>query len=178
MSSGVGAGIMLGGRLYRGSGGFAGDIAHVRVREEGDWCACGGRGCLETLISVEGISATLRKTHPSLGPAEVRGFLASADPEAETLLYGVGWKAGRALSGVVNVLNPAAIVVGGSLGSAGQALLSGLEDSISRHAQPTAAAGLRIQRAQHGERAEVLGALGLALGLVEDGLPARDAWPP
>jgi len=171
MSSGVGAGIMLGGRLYRGSGGVAGDIAHVRVREEGDWCACGSRGCLETLISVEGVSAALRKTHPGLGPAEIRRFLSSADPEADGLLYGAGWKAGRALSGVVNVLNPAAIVVGGSLGTAGQALLSGLQDSISRHAQPAAASGLRVQRAQHGERAEVLGALALALGLTGDGIP-------
>ena len=170
MSSGVGAGIMLGGRLYRGSGGLAGDIAHVRVREEGDWCACGSRGCLETLVSVQGVAAMVRKSHPGLGPADFRRFLASADPEAEALLYGAGWKAGRALSGVVNVLNPAAIVVGGSLASAGEALLSGLRDSISRHAQPAAAAGLRVQRAQHGERAEVLGALALALGMAEDGV--------
>jgi predicted NBD/HSP70 family sugar kinase len=173
MSSGVGAGIMLGGRLYRGSGGMAGDIAHVRVREEGDWCACGSRGCLETLISVEGVSATVRKTRPGLGAADIQRFLASADPEAETLLYNAGWKAGRALSGVVNVLNPAAIVVAGTLGIAGQALISGLKDSLDRHAQPTAAAGLAVRRAEHGERAEVLGALALALGMAEDGVTAR-----
>jgi predicted NBD/HSP70 family sugar kinase len=173
MSSGVGAGIMLGGRLYRGSGGMAGDIAHVRVREEGDWCACGSRGCLETLISVEGVSATVRKTRPGLGAADIQRFLASADPEAETLLYNAGWKAGRALSGVVNVLNPAAIVVGGTIGTAGQALLTGLKDSLDRHAQPTAAAGLAVRRAEHGERAEVLGGLALALGMAEDGVTAR-----
>jgi predicted NBD/HSP70 family sugar kinase len=171
MSSGVGAGIMLGGRLHRGSGGFAGDIAHVRVREEGDWCACGSRGCLETLVSDESVSASVRKSHPGLGPAEIHRFLASADPEAEALLYTAGWKAGRVLSGVINVLNPSAIVVGGSLGTAGRALLSGLTDSIHRHAQPSALIGLRVQRAQHGERAEVLGALAVALGLAEDGVP-------
>jgi hypothetical protein len=70
--------------------------------------------------------------------------------------------------------------VGGTLGTAGQALLSGLKDSLDRHAQPTAAAGLSVRRAEHGERAEVLGALALALGLAEDGSPraGRDGSSP
>jgi len=169
LSTGVGVGLMIGGRLHRGSGGMAGDIGHFRLREEGEWCVCGNRGCLETLLSIERVSATVRRTHPGFGAAEIRRFLASADPEAQSLLYNAGWKAGRALYGVINVLNPAAIVMGGTLGVAGEALLTGVKDSIGRHCQPTAAAGLAVLRAQHGERAEVLGGLAFAFGLVGDG---------
>ncbi|HTR95442.1 MAG TPA: ROK family protein [Trebonia sp.] len=169
LSTGVGVGLMIGGRLHRGSGGMAGDIGHFRLREEGEWCVCGNRGCLETLLSIERVSAAVRRTHPGFGAAEIRRFLVSADPEAQSLLYNAGWKAGRAIYGVINVLNPAAIVVGGTLGVAGEALLTGLKDSIDRHCQPTAAAGLAVLRAQHGERAEVLGGLAVALGLVGDG---------
>lgn len=169
MSGGVGAGIMIGGRLYRGSGGVAGDIAHVRVRDSGDWCICGNRGCLETLVSLESLAASLRKSHPGLGTADVPRLLGSDDPDAERLVYNTGWVVGRALSGVVNVLNPAAIVVGGTLGAVGEPLLAGLRDSIRRHAQPSAATGLRVQQAERGERAEVLGGLALAFGLAGDG---------
>jgi predicted NBD/HSP70 family sugar kinase len=78
------------------------------------------------------------------------------------MLYGLGWKAGRALFGIVNLLNPEAVVIGGSLAFAGEALLTGIRDSINTHSQPSALAGLRVELAQHGERSEVLGALALA----------------
>jgi predicted NBD/HSP70 family sugar kinase len=168
MSGGVGAGIMLGGRLYRGSGGVAGDIAHVRVREAGDWCPCGNRGCLQTLVSLESLAATLRKSHPGLGNMEVPRILGSDDPDAERLVYTTGWVTGRALAGMVNLLNPGAIVVGGTLGAVGEPLLAGLRDSIRRYAQPSAATGLQVQQAQRGERAEVFGGLAVAFGLAGD----------
>jgi predicted NBD/HSP70 family sugar kinase len=169
VASGVGSGLVFGGQLYRGGGGFAGDIGHLRVREEGEPCACGSRGCLETLISLRGMAAGLQRARPGLRPLELLSFLSSADPEAREMLYGAGWKAGRALFGVVNLLNPEAVLIGGSLAFAGEEMLAGLRDSISTHSQPTATAGLRIERAQHRERAEVLGGLALAFNLTERG---------
>jgi predicted NBD/HSP70 family sugar kinase len=70
---------------------------------------------------------------------------------------------------MVNVLNPAAIVVGGSLSALGEPLLAGLRESIWRYGRPAAVASLSVLQAQCGERAEVLGGLALALGVVEAG---------
>jgi predicted NBD/HSP70 family sugar kinase len=163
MSGGVGAGIMIGGRLYRGSGGVAGELAHVRVQEDGEWCVCGNRGCLETLVSASSLEAALQKAHPERGLvlADLPRLAALGDPAAEEIVYNAGWVTGRALVSVIHALNPAAVVVGGSLASLGEPLVTGLRDSIARHCQPNAVDGLEVLQAQCGERAEVLGALSL-----------------
>jgi len=163
MSGGVGAGIMIGGRLYQGSGGVAGELAHVRVQEDGEWCVCGNRGCLETLVSASSLEAALQKAHPERGLvlADLPRVAALGDPAAEEIVYNAGWVTGRALVGVIHALNPAAVVVGGSLASLGEPLVTGLRESIARHCQPNAVEGLDVLQAQCGERAEVLGALSL-----------------
>jgi predicted NBD/HSP70 family sugar kinase len=167
MSHGLGAGLVLGGRLYRGSGGLAGNIGHVRVREDGEVCLCGNRGCLETLVSARSLIAALQPAHPArrLGLEDLARLVNDRDPGAERLLNDAGRTVGRTLADIVNVLNPRAIVVGGSLGALGEPLLSGMRESVWRYSQPAAAAGLAVLPGRLGERAEVLGGIAVALGV-------------
>jgi predicted NBD/HSP70 family sugar kinase len=167
LSHGLGAGLVLGGRLYRGSGGLAGNIGHVRVREDGAVCLCGNRGCLETLVSARSLIAALQPAHPTrrLGLGDLARLVNDRDPGAERLLNDAGRTVGRTLADIVNVLNPRAIVVGGSLGVLGEPLVSGMREAVWRYSQPVAAAGLTVVQARLGERAEVLGGIAVALGV-------------
>ena len=149
------------------SRGIAGNIGHVRVRDDGNVCICGNRGCLETLVSARGLVAALQPAHPEqeLTIADLFRFVTAGDPGAERLVEDAGRAVGRTLADVVNVLNPAAIVVGGRLSGLGELLLAGMRESIWRYSRPAAVAGLSVLRAERGERAEVLGGLALAHGV-------------
>ena len=76
LSAGVGAGLVLGGRLYRGSAGIAGELGHVRLAEDGELCRCGHQGCLETVASTGAVLRMLRRRHgDSLTLADVLALL-------------------------------------------------------------------------------------------------------
>jgi predicted NBD/HSP70 family sugar kinase len=169
MSRGVGAGLVLGGRLYQGSRGMAGNVGHLRVRDDGARCRCGNRGCLETLVSARSLVAALQSAHGNeeLGLADLLRLAADGDPEAEKLAMQAGQETGKVLAAVINAFNPATVLVGGSLSPLGEPLLEGLRQSIARYGQPAAVTGLNVLRATCGQRAEVLGGLAVAHGLVE-----------
>lgn len=173
MSHGLGAGLVLGGRLYRGSDGLAGNLGHVRVREEGDVCICGNRGCLETLVSANSLVAALQPAHPDrrLGVADLFQLVRDGDIGARRLVGDAGATVGRVLAEMTNVLNPRAIVVGGSLSALGEPLLQGIHAAISRYSQPAAVARLVVVPAGCGERAEALGGLAVAHRLVNATVP-------
>jgi glucokinase-like ROK family protein len=164
VSSGIGAGIILGGRLHRGVTGNAGEIGHVEVRPDGVVCRCGNRGCLETVASGTALLGVLRPVHgDALTLASMLELAAAGDPGTLRVIHDAGRAIGQALADLCNSLNPAAIVVGGDLSAAGTPLLDGIRDAVDRHAQPGAAEAVRVMRSVLGERAEVLGALTLVI---------------
>jgi predicted NBD/HSP70 family sugar kinase len=169
LSHGLGAGLVLGGRLYRGAAGLAGNLGHVRVREDGEVCICGNRGCLETLVAARRLVAALQPAHPDrrLEVADLLQLVRDGDLGARVLVNDAGAAVGRTLAEIVNVLNPAAIVVGGVLSALGEPLLQGIGTSISRYSQAIAAATLKVVPAECGPRAEVLGGLAVALEVIE-----------
>jgi len=169
MSRGIGAGLVLGGRLYQGSRGMAGNVGHLRVRDDGARCRCGNRGCLETLVSARSLVADLQSAHgdDKLGLADLLRLAADGDPEAEKLAMQAGQQTGKVLAAVINAFNPATVLVGGCLSPLGEPLLEGLRESITRYGQPVAVAGLTVLRATCGQRAEALGGLAVAHGLVQ-----------
>ncbi len=171
VSHGLGAGLVLDRRPYHGSRGLAGNLGHVRVREDGDVCLCGNRGCLETLVSARALVAALQPAHPgrALTVADLFDLVREGDEGARVLVTDAGRVIGRSLGEIINMLNPAAIVVGGSLSALDEPLLAGVRESIVRYSQPAARVDLRVVRAETGERAAVLGGLALALGLVLSG---------
>jgi predicted NBD/HSP70 family sugar kinase len=162
-ASGIGAGIVLGGRLHRGVTGIAGEVGHVQVRSEGDVCRCGNRGCLETIASMGALLALLRPAHGDLGVKGLLQLLDASDFGARRVVNDAGRAIGRVLADVANTLNPEAIVVGGELSSAGAPLLDGIRESVDRYAQPGVAESVRVVPGELGERAELLGALALVV---------------
>lgn len=173
ISHGVGAGLIIGGRLYRGRG-FAGDIGHIRVVSPtdpaGEVCICGNRGCLETVASSKALLKALQPAHSGvpLGFADLVRLAGAGDRGTNALLLDAGQIIGRALSTLVTTLNPDAIVVGGALGGIGGPLLRGIQDSIERYSQPIALQDLVVTTAACGDRAEALGGIALAFGLVTE----------
>ncbi len=163
-ATGIGAGLLLGGRVHHGMGGRAGEIGHVPVDPAGGLCRCGNRGCLETLASVNQVLAAVQPRHS--GPvtmAEVAALVDTGDPGASRVVSDAGRLIGRVLADVVNNLSPQMIVVGGDLALAGQPLLAGIRESVDRFAQPGLAKDLRLEPSSLGERTELLGAAALAL---------------
>lgn len=163
LASGVGAGLVLGGRLYRGSTGIAGEIGHVQISEHGRVCRCGHRGCLETEVSAPRLVELVRPTEATeFDVADLLAMEGAGDPGARRVLGDAGRTVGRALADLCNSLNPAMLVIGGPLGSA-PSLIAGVREAVDRYAQPNTAAALRVESAALGERAEITGALALAI---------------
>jgi predicted NBD/HSP70 family sugar kinase/biotin operon repressor len=163
LASGVGAGLVLGGRLYRGATGIAGEIGHVQVVEHGRVCRCGNRGCLETEVSVPRLLGHVQPTHDDRLTADRLVALdESGDVGVRRVLGDAGRTVGRALADLCNSLNPTMLVLGGPLGSA-PSLVEGVRASVDRYAQPNAAAAVRVASAHLGERAEVTGAVAMAI---------------
>jgi predicted NBD/HSP70 family sugar kinase len=106
------------------------------------------------------VLAALRHTHRTdLGVRDVLALIAEGDPGARRVVDDAGRAIGRVLADHCNVLNPAAIIVGGELSAAGAPLLDGIRQSVGRYAQPAIAQAVQIMPGALGERAEVLGAL-------------------
>ncbi len=162
VASGLGAGIVLADRLHRGTTGIAGELGHVQVRDDGAVCRCGSRGCLETEVSAPRLLRLLRSAYDD--DVDLDGMLAldaAGDPGVQRVLGDAGRTVGRALADLVTVLNPAVVVIGGSLG-ASESLVRGVRSAVDRHAQPDAAGAVEVRSGQLGDRAELVGAVVLA----------------
>jgi predicted NBD/HSP70 family sugar kinase/biotin operon repressor len=162
LASGVGAGLVLGGRLHRGSTGLAGEIGHVLAREGGDVCRCGSRGCLETEVSTRRLLELLRPIYPELDLQRLLGLDADGATAVRRVLTDAGHTVGRVLAGVCTTLNPARIVVGGSLG-ASPTLVAAIRNGVDRYAHPESAASCEVVSGRFGGRAELMGSLALAI---------------
>jgi predicted NBD/HSP70 family sugar kinase len=164
VSSGIGAGLILNGRLYRGAGGMAGELGHMLVEPEGAVCRCGNRGCLETAASTGALLELLRRSHGVLTVAEMLRLAHAGDLGCRRVIADAGRVVGSAAAFVFNLLNPQRLVVGGDLAEAGDLLLDGVRSSLRLAALPAAAERAAVVPGVLGERAQVLGALALAVG--------------
>lgn len=165
LSSGIGGGLILGGRLYRGARGSAGEIGHVSVDDSGQMCRCGNRGCLETLVGAPALIELLRRSHgEALTIEQMIEFARSGDPGCQRVIADAGRTVGTVLAGICNQFNPERIVIGGELAQAGEVLLDPLQEAISRYALPVAVEHLQVVAGELGDRAELMGALALVVG--------------
>ncbi|WP_193610297.1 ROK family transcriptional regulator [Nocardioides lijunqiniae] len=169
VASGVGAGIVLGGRLHRGTSGIAGELGHVQVGEDGPICRCGNRGCLETLVSAPRLLHVLQPAYDEeLDVERVLELDDDGDAGVRRVLSDAGRTVGRALADLCNALNPEMVLLGGSLGTS-SSLAVGIRASIDRYAQPDTAAAVRVAAGRLGDRAEIVGAVSLAIARVAAG---------
>lgn len=164
VATGIGAGFIVGGQPFRGIGGTAGEIGHLVIDPGGPVCRCGNRGCLEMLAGADSVLHALRPTHgDQLVLREAIGCAVEGDSGCRRAIADAGGAIGTALGTLCNLLNPQRIVVGGELGTAGELLLAPLRESLRRAAIRSAADDVDVVQAALGDRAEVLGAIALAI---------------
>lgn len=169
VASGVGAGLVIDGHIYRGPGGTAGEIGHITLDESGPVCRCGNRGCLETFTAARYVLPLLQPSHgPDLTMERVVQLAREGDPGCRRVIGDVGRHIGSGVANLCNLLNPSRVVLGGSLAEAGELVLAPIRDSVSRYAIPSAARQLSVLPGALGGRAEVLGALALVLSEMGD----------
>ncbi|MET4590943.1 ROK family protein [Arthrobacter sp. 754] len=160
VATGIGAGIISSGELQRGANGTAGDLGHVRVPRGDDvLCRCGNYGCLEALASGPAVAAELeRQGVPARKGSDVLRLVGEGNLQAVQALRQAGRDLGDVLATVVNLLNPSVIVIGGSLGQAGEHLMAGAREVVYRRSLPLATTHLRIALSMAGDQAAIIGA--------------------
>ncbi len=164
IGTGISAALYLDGRPYSAHG-YAGEIGHTDVGH-GEPCACGGNGCLEAIASAAAVARryTARTGRPVPGSAEVLALAAQGDPDADTVWTEALDALGLALAWTASVLAPDAVVLGGGLAEAGDALIAPLAKRID--ARLTFQRRPLLLKAELGDRAACLGSALLAQDLL------------
>ncbi|SCG54570.1 ROK family transcriptional regulator [Micromonospora halophytica] len=173
----VGAGVLAGGRLLRGSRGFAGEIGHVPLDPAGPRCSCGRRGCLATLTSLPAVIRRLLPDAENDGPVldwlpEVERVLTLARQEDPAVVGGlaeIGRHLGHGVSVLANLLNPEAVVVGGHFATLGPWLLPAARAELAARTLAPDAGGCHLDASTLGPTATALGGATAALASVEAG---------
>ncbi|MBJ7903578.1 ROK family protein [Streptomyces sp. DSM 110735] len=156
VSTGIGAGVVVDGALYRGVDGGAGDIGHIRVGTDA-LCRCGSYGCLAAVASGGAVARRLAEAGvPAESGSDVRELLAAGDPQAAALAREAGRQVGDVLATVVTLLNPGVLMIAGDL--AGTPFVTGVRELLYQRALPRSTAHLDVITARLGERAGVIGA--------------------
>jgi len=173
VGTGVGGGLIIEGALYRGASMSAGELGHIQVEPEGVPCACGNRGCLERYVGRDGLirlarsaarrmATSLRRWEP-LTPLSIAAAARAGNPAAAEAWERAGRYLGLALVGLVNLLNPDVIVIGGGIAGAGALLLDPARRTVRERALGTPARHVRIVRSTLGADAGVIGAASVVL---------------
>jgi N-acetylglucosamine repressor len=169
--NGIGAGIIINGSVYHGDGGFAGEIGHIVMkRESGDLCRCGNRGCLETVASTQALIKHARKAiekHPqSILPHDpeeitleaIEEAFKSKDSLAMSLVLETARYLGRAISGIVGMLNIQKIVLDGNMTRFGTPWLNVIRSEMMNYSLEYPLQNTRVEIGQLGDNASILGA--------------------
>jgi predicted NBD/HSP70 family sugar kinase len=139
-SRGIGSGLLLDGRLFRGDIGSAGEIGHLMMDEDGPVCRCGSIGCLE---AIAGTQALLQRARDAgLHTERIATLIELAqqgNAQAIAIIREAGEHLGIAIASMVNMINPGCVVIGGGLAAAGDLLLDPLRSTLRRRGLPVAA---------------------------------------
>jgi predicted NBD/HSP70 family sugar kinase len=159
VATGIGAGVISGGRLHRGAQGAAGDIGHIQAPGHTELCRCGNTGCLEAVASAAAIAAQLNTSTSQ----DIVELVRAGNTAATAAVRQAGREIGTVLAACVSLLNPSVVVVGGSLSQAGDSLLAGIREAIYARSLPLATTDLRVVTSRTGRDAALRGAAALVL---------------
>ncbi len=180
VSTGVGGGLILNGKIHGGSFGMAGEVGHMTIVNDGPLCGCGNQGCLEALAAGPAIARKARAcilhgddtiirdmaggcveniTAKTVGEAAAAG-----DILAKEIIDKTGEYLGIGVANLINVINPDTVVIGGGVSNMGELLLAPLRRAAERRAIKAAFQKVRIVKAELGSEAGLVGAVCLALG--------------
>jgi glucokinase-like ROK family protein len=176
---GLGGGIVLGGKLFRGSTGYASEVGHMTVMPDGELCGCGKRGCWETLVSPGAVARFVRRRIEAgehsmiqeMAGNDLNGInfdlvlkgAQNNDPLALSALHENACHMGIGIANLVNVFNPQLVVIGGELSRASKFLLPTIKEVACQNALRESCENLQIAASAHGEEACLMGAIALVL---------------
>jgi predicted NBD/HSP70 family sugar kinase len=175
IGDGIGAGLILDGRLFRGHSGAAGEFGHTTIRDDGPLCRCGNRGCLEAIAGGPAIIETLRGAHMNLKLSDIVVRAMGGDSASIRAIADAGKNVGVAAANLANLIDPERFVVGGELARAGELLLGPMRFAIERSVIVGPSAIPDVVQGQLGERAATLGAIVHALDRADVGTDANAA---
>ncbi|MFF8682945.1 ROK family protein [Streptomyces sp. NPDC015237] len=163
VSTGIGAGVVIGDSLYRGIDGGAGDIGHIRLHDRSDaLCMCGSHGCLAAVASGRAIAKELSALGlDTTSGRDVRRLLNEGHPDAVRLAREAGRRVGEVLVTVVTLLNPGVLMIAGEL--SGVPFLTGVRELVYQRAMPRATANLQVVTSRLGDHAGLVGAAAMVV---------------
>jgi glucokinase len=137
VGTGIAAGVVLGGRVWPGARGFAGEVGHVPLDEHGRLCPCGQRGCIETVASGAGIARAWPTSHP-VPAVDLLAAVSAGDPRAARVWSAFAATLARAVQLLAAAYDPEAIVLGGGVSRIGAPLLDAVRDALREQATRSA----------------------------------------
>lgn len=162
-TSGIGAGVLVGGRALVGADGYGGELGHTLIRSTGHHCYCGRRGCLETEVNLSHLTLLLKRQSISeeeldeaLFDTNDRKLKAEVRRQIDLLSL--------ALAGFISIFNPEAVILGGFLGSLYESMPERVHSKVAEHSLPAVAQRVRVERAKLGSQLPIVGAAELAFG--------------
>ncbi len=173
VGTGIGCGLLLEGKIYRGITGSAGEIGHLTIDENGPLCACGNRGCLEAFaggraIAQQALESITRNQRTQLASFQSDGAITArqvataarqGDLVAQKILSQAGSHIGIAIAGLVNLFNPGMVIIGGGVSQTGDIILEPIRQVVNRRSLPAATRVVRITTAMLGRRSSSIGAV-------------------
>jgi glucokinase len=177
-STGIGSGLVLDGRIYRGADYSAGEFGHIVLARRGPKCNCGGRGCLEALSSGTAIArranreaarapdsllAHMRDRNDSLTAKDVVNAMRQGDPFAEKIFLDAAFYLGLGITSAIHLLNPDIVIIGGGLSLTGRLLFDPVRQTVRDRAQQHLAGHVPIVPAELGKKVGLYGALAVTL---------------
>lgn len=176
IATGIGAGHFIDGRIFRGAGGVAGEIGHVTVDVHGNPCACGNRGCLTTYVGRPELLARVQELLPAYpasvlhsGPLTMAALEAAAnarDPLASRVVQEAAEHLGTVVASLLNLMNPSAVILGGSLCRLRERVLVPVREAVMRRTFVSAVASSEILTSALGDRSIAIGAATMVLEAV------------
>jgi len=160
LGTGVGSGLILNNRLYRGVCNAAGELGHVPLNEEGPACNCGGFGCFETYVGNKPLFALASQmmNEPDMTTQKMFALANNGNEKALKFWHTAATRIGNGLVGIVNLLNPQLIVIGGGVSNNEKYLFPTIKAVIKRRAMDLQGSVVKIKRAKFGDDAGIIGA--------------------
>ncbi|MEC0231073.1 ROK family protein [Paenibacillus alba] len=165
LGTGVGGAIVVNGQLVHGCWGAGGELGHLSVDFNGLPCLCGGIGCLEQYASGTNIARRMLERLAQIGSREesldsrmVFARWRAGDVTATEIMDETIAALGAAMASFIHMFNPALIVIGGGVAEAGEPLLDGIRNEVTRRSMPSMREGVRIELAYHGNWSGMIGA--------------------
>ena len=178
VGSGIGAGLIINQQIYGGTTGSAGEIGHLTVDENGPLCACGNHGCLEAFAGGHAIAAQARsvvlsgkrtllseKSPETLTARDVAEAARRGDLLAQEIIKRSGTFIGIAIAGLINLINPSTVIIGGGVAQVGDLLTGPIRQAVRERSLRASEHSVRITTAMLGRRSSLLGAMVQAINV-------------